>query len=171
MKILETERLLLRDLETGDLDALAAIYGDPEVMKYIGNGKVFSREQTKVSIERWKAYQEKNGYSNWAVVDKAGGALIGKCGFSELPDNHGIEISYLFAKNCWGKGIASEISIAALDYGFKVLNLEKVIGLVYPQNAASIRVIEKMGMKFDKEAEFWGVKLLMYSKKSNEFRK
>ena len=163
MKILETEKLILRDLETGDLDSLAVIYADADVMKYIGTGKTFTREQTKASIDRWKAYREKNGYSNWAVADKSSGALIGKCGFSDLPDNLGIEISYLFTKNRWGKGIASEISLATLDYGFSILNLEKIKGFVYPENTASIRVIEKMGMKFEKEVEYFGVNPRMFS--------
>ncbi len=163
MKILETKRLALRELEETDLDALSAIYADAEVMKYIGKGIISSREQTKRSIELCRQFQEKNGFSAWAVIDRLRDKLIGTCGFAKLPDDQGIEIAYLLAKDSWGKGIASEISIAVLDYGFEVLKLEKIIALVYPQNAASIRVIEKMGMKFDKEAEFWGVKLLMFS--------
>ncbi len=162
MIILETQRLLLRELEESDLDALAEIYGNAEVMRYIGNGVTFSREQTLGSIKRWREYQKQKGFSNWAVIEKASGLLTGKCGFNEIPGND-IEISYLFAKAHWGKGIATEISKAVLEYGFNVVGLERVVALAYPQNIASIKVIEKLGMQFEQEAEYWGIKLMKYS--------
>ncbi len=162
--ILETERLYLRPLNKDDLDALAKMYADIEVMRFIGDGRTFNRAQAEKSIDRWVEYEEQNGYSNWAVVRKEDNVYIGNCGFSRLPDNSDTEISYLLDEPYWGNGYASEISKATLDYGFDKLKMNRVVALVYPQNSPSIRVIEKMGMKYEKEAEFWGVKLLMFAK-------
>ena len=164
MIVLQTKRLILRDLEMGDADPLAAIYADYDVMKYIGSGVVLKRENAEKSIKGWEKYQKEKGYANWAVEDKNTGLLIGMCGFSEIPDKTDIEISYLFAKEYWGKGNATEIVSAVMEYGFQVLKLGRIVALVYPENSASIHVIEKMEMHYEKEVEFWGKKLLMYSK-------
>jgi ribosomal-protein-alanine N-acetyltransferase len=163
IRILETERLYLREFEPGDLDALARIYSDIDVMRYIGRGETFSRGQTEKSITSWKGYSQKHGFTNWAVIRKDGDFLIGKCGFSWLPDDSDIEVSYLLAKHSWGFGYAAEIAAAALEYGFSKLGLERIAAIVYPDNIASIRVLEKLGMKYEHEAFFHGAKLLLYS--------
>lgn len=163
MKIFETERLYLRPLKSGDLDALDKMYSNIEVMRFIGAGKTLTREQTKKSIAVWNEYETKHGFSNWAVVIREDDVFIGKCGLSWLPDNSDIEISYILDKPYWGKGYATEISKATLEYAFGMLALKRIKALAYPENAASIRVIDKLGMKYEKEAGYWGIKLLMYS--------
>lgn len=162
--ILETERLYLRPLTKDDTESLAKMYADIEVMRFIGEGRTFNRAQAEKSIERWNEYEAQKGYCNWAIVRKEDNVYIGNCGFSRLPDDSDIEIAYLLDEPYWGKGYASEISKATLEYGFDKLNMNRIVALVYPQNSPSIRVIEKMGMKYEKEAEFWGVKLLMFAK-------
>jgi ribosomal-protein-alanine N-acetyltransferase len=168
IKILETERLYLREFVPKDLDALARMYSDIDVMRYIGRGETFSREQTKKSITSWKGYYTKHGFANWAVVRKDGDLLIGKCGFSWLPDNSDIELSYLLAKHSWGFGYVTEIAKAALEYGFGKLKLKRIAAIVYPGNTASIRVLEKLGMKYEREVFFHGAKLLLYSSLKSE---
>lgn len=163
MKILETPRLYLRKFEENDLNALASMYSNIDVMRFIGTGITFTRVQAQKTIERWNEYEAENGFSNWAVIRKEDSAFIGKCGLSWLPDKSEVEISYILDEPYWGMGYASEISKAVLDFGFNRFNLKKIAALVYPQNAPSIRVIEKMGMKYEKEAEYWGIKFLFYS--------
>ena len=162
--ILETKRLYLRPLELSDLDTLANIYSDEEVMRFIASGKTISRANTEISITRWNEYETKHGFTNWAIIRKEDNAFIGKCGLSHLPDNSDVEISYILDEPYWGNGYASEIAEATLDYGFDKFVLKRIVALVYPQNNPSIKVLEKIGMKYEKEAEYWGVKLLMYSK-------
>ena len=162
--ILESKRLYLRKLEAGDLDPLAGMYADEEVMRFIGNGKTITRANTELSIGRWNEYETKHGFANWAVIRKEDSAFIGKCGFSHLPDNSDIEISYMLDEPYWGNGYASEIAGETLEYGFEKLGLKRIAALVYPQNSPSVKVLEKIGMKYEKEAEYWGAKLLMYSK-------
>ena len=165
--ILETERLYLRPLKESDIDALAGMYANPEVMRFIGKGVTFTRSQSENSIKMWNDYEKANGYSNWAVIRKEDEAFIGKCGLSVLPDKSGIEISYILDDLYWGKGYATEISAAVLEAGFTKFGLERIIALVYPQNSPSIKVIEKLGMKYEKEAEYWGIKFLMYVKEKS----
>lgn len=163
MKILETPRLYLRPMQPEDLDSLANIYLNIEVMRYIGAGKTFTKEQSEASISSWNQYEAKHGFANWGIVLKDGDVFIGKCGFNFLPDNSEIEISYLLDEPYWGKGYGSEISLAALEHGFNKLGFKRIVAMVYPQNAVSIKIIERMGMKFEKEVEYWGIKFLMYS--------
>jgi len=161
--ILETERLYLRPFETKDLNILAPMYSNINVMRFIGTGKTLTRSQTEKSIASWNEYEAKHGFTNWAVIRKEDDAFMGKCGLSRLPDNSDIEISYILDEPYWGMGYATEISKAVLEYGLNSLNLKRIVAMAYPQNRPSIKVIEKIGMKYEKEAEYWEIKFLFYS--------
>lgn len=160
--ILETKRLYLRSFETSDIKELSRMYADEDVMRYIGRGVPLNNEQTLRMIEHWKHSGDDSGYTIWAVIDKVNNNLIGHCGFQFLKIINEVEIAYLLDKPHWGKGFASEISKAVLDYGFKNFGFRKIAAIVYPENKPSIRVIEKMNMKFLYEHEFYGKNLLVY---------
>lgn len=163
MKILETERLILRSQQPEDTETIVKMFADPEVMRFIGDGNVIPRNIAEQSVNRWNEYERKHSFSSWAVVRKEDDAFIGKCGFNYLPDNSDIELSYMLDEPYWGNGYASEIAKATLDYGLNKLDLKRVVALVYPQNSPSIRVIEKTGFKFEKEYDYKGIKMLMYA--------
>lgn len=163
MKILETERLILRNQMPEDTETIIKMFGDPEVMRFIADGKTIPRNIAEQSINRWNEYERKHGFTSWAVVRKDDNKFIGKCGFNYLPDNSDIELSYMLDEPYWGNGYATEIAGAALDYGIKKLGLKRIVALVYPQNSPSIRVIEKTGFKYEKEYEYMGIKMLMYA--------
>jgi RimJ/RimL family protein N-acetyltransferase len=168
MKILETESLYLREYKGSDLESLAGIYSDEEVMKYIGRGGIVSIEQTQKGIDGWRnKYYPDWGFGIWALIEKENDLLIGHCGFNILKENSEVEIAYLLAKEYWGKGYATEISRAAPDYGFTDLNLSRIVALAYPENIASINVIHKLGMKLDGEEEFFGKKFLYFTLERN----
>src|SRR5207249_7928079 len=105
---LDTPRLRLRGFTTDDLDAFAAMGADPDVMRYLGPGQPMSREacaeRLAAAIYRWHF----RGLPTWAVVRKADGRLIGRCGLQPLPYSDLLEISYGFAKEAWGQGYATE---------------------------------------------------------------
>jgi RimJ/RimL family protein N-acetyltransferase len=152
--ILESERMVLRELKESDTQALSDIYADYNVMQYIGKGTVLSYEQTKKSIKSWEKHYELFKFGNWATIEKSTGKFIG---------------SYLFEKPSWGKGYATEIARSILDYGFHDFGLMRIVALVYPQNIPSIHVIDKLGMKYEGEKIFFGDKLLrVYSLIKNE---
>lgn len=165
MIIIETERTLLREFEMQDLDKLSVIYSDINVMKFIATGIVLNKEQTSKLIEHWiNEYYKKFGYGIWAVFSKESKELIGQCGFNNLPGGAGVEIAYLLSEDYWNKGLATEISSATLKYGFDVLGFKKIFALCYPQNIASINVLNKIGMIPEGHRTFYGVDFLFYSK-------
>ncbi len=165
MNILETERLYLREYEDGDFDKLAEIYLDEDVMRYIGKGGAVTLNQKDKEIilkHLSKSYKEW-GFGIWSLIEKESNSFIGNCGFNKLKNSDEIEIAYLLAKNYWGKGYATEISKAALEYGINKLNLKRVVALAYPENAASINVIKKLGMKSEGEIDYLEKRFLCFS--------
>jgi ribosomal-protein-alanine N-acetyltransferase len=155
MKILETERLILRHLESDDLDDLYAIYRDPEVIRFIPDASR-TYEETREELE-W----HRNGHPRrpelglWATIHKETGAFIGRCGL--LPWNIDgqpeVEVAFLLARAYWGQGLATEAARGIVRYGFEELHLTRLICLIEQDNLASIRVAEKIGMAFEKEGE------------------
>ena len=153
---IKTGRLLLRRWRDEDVEPFAAMCSDPEVMRYIGSGATRTREQVQASIEAYERDWEEKGYGLCAVELLEGGRFLGFRGFSEptfLPEvMPAVEIGWRFARQSWGKGYASEAAQAALEYGLKDLELREIVSIYQPENHASERIIEKLGMLFDREA-------------------
>ena len=155
MKILETERLLLRHLVLDDLPELFALYRDPEIRKYFPEG-VQTLEETKEEME-WHMH----GHSRfpelglWATVHKETGKFIGRCGLLpwEIEGQHETEIAYLLDKAFWHQGLATEAARGILEYGFENLKLSRLICMIDPENLPSQRVAERIGMTFEKRVE------------------
>jgi RimJ/RimL family protein N-acetyltransferase len=155
MKILETNRLLLRHLEPGDLTNLFALYRDPEVRRYIPDApQTLSAAQEELT---WflHGHPQHPELGLWATVFKETGQFIGLCGMLPwtIDGRSEVEVAYLIARTHWGKGLGTEAAQAILDYGFERLGLTRMICLIDRQNASSIRVAEKIGMAFEKEGQ------------------
>jgi ribosomal-protein-alanine N-acetyltransferase len=155
---LETDRLVLRPYTMDDLFELHKIVSQKEVMKYLPEG-VMTQKQTKKTltwiIECYKENTQKNIKKfSVGVFLKENKKLIGWCGLGPLEfDPSEIEIYYGLSKSHWGKGFATEAARALLDYGFRIIGLKKIVAIVMPQNNASKRVIEKMGLVYRKQIE------------------
>jgi ribosomal-protein-alanine N-acetyltransferase len=161
--VIETERLTLRDLEPTDLDALAAIFADAEVMRYIGAGGVLGRDVAERMITREREHYAERGWGEWAAVERATGRMVGVCGLILWPDIDGrqeLEVAYLLARDAWGRGYATEAATAIRDAGLEIR--PDLVSLIYPDNAASIRVAEKIGMAYEKDVPFQGHDLRLY---------
>ncbi|MEA2553689.1 MAG: hypothetical protein QOJ65_1865 [Fimbriimonadaceae bacterium] len=144
---LETERLIIRDWRVEDAPAAFEIYGDPEVMRYVGNGRPYeSLEQTRLSLRRLIARDKDKPLAFWAVDHKESGELVGGALLKFLPDHTDIEVGYHLGQKWWGQAYATEIAQALVRYGFEQLQLEKVVGVTYLENVASQRVLEKAGL-------------------------
>lgn len=155
--ILETARLVIREWETEDLEAFFAMTGDPEVMRFIGNGRDFSEfEQARKLLERIREAYKSRGWSRWAVVEKSSGEVIGSCGFSLPYGTEELDFGYYFARESWGKGYATEAGRACIAYGFERLGFDEIPASVDVENRASIRVLEKLGFRFDRLRRFDG---------------
>ena len=155
MIILETNRLLLRHLVLEDLNDLFSLYRDPEIRRYFPEG-VLTFEETREELE-WHM----NGHPKypklglWATIHKETGTFIGRCGLLpwEIDGRLEVEIAYLLDKSFWHQGLATEAAKGILDYGFGKLNLTRLICLIDPENIASQRVAERIGMTLERKVD------------------
>ena len=165
MKILETERLLLRRLEMGDLDDLFALYRDEELRRYFPEG-VLSYEETREELEWFlEGHPRHPELGLWATISKENGAFIGRCGLLPwtIDGRDEVEVAYLIAKAYWGQGLATEAAQAIVAYGYEQLGLSRLVCLIDAENAASKRVAEKAGMRFEREGSDEKGPFLLYA--------
>lgn len=162
--VVATERFDLRVLVPEDAVPLQRLYGDPEAMRFVGaDGHARSPEQTAAGVGRLIGHQEQHGYSLWAVTERDTGEVIGVAGLV-LEDFEGpdVEVVYELQRDRWGMGIATEVARACLEVGFGQLGLTRVIALAYPENAPSVHVMDKIGMRPDGEVEAYGRRMVRY---------
>lgn len=157
-----TERLLHRAMEIGDAEAFYRLNTDPEVMRFTGEPMQESPSVARSAIEAYPDF-ETVGYGRWACILRESNALIGFCGLKFLTDLEEVDIGYRFFPEYWGQGIATEAAAACLEFGFTTIGLSRVIGLVIPENLASIRVLEKLGFEFEKEITLDDTVALQYA--------
>jgi RimJ/RimL family protein N-acetyltransferase len=158
---LETERLILRMFREDDFETFARMCADEEVMRYIG-GKSYTRFEAWRSMAFHIGHWHLRGYGHWAIEEKASGCFVGRVGFLNPAGWPGFEIGWTLQRESWGKGYATEGARRALDYAFTELGKEHVISLIHPENAASIRVAERLGEKVEGKTEVLGVEVLIY---------
>ncbi|HEV2915955.1 MAG TPA: GNAT family N-acetyltransferase [Pyrinomonadaceae bacterium] len=163
MTEIETSRLRLRMFTEEDLDALSLITGDPEVMKYLGTSEPRSREKTRNTIDAILRHWEQHGFGIFALEHKADRRLIGWCGLQRLEKTPEVEVAYLLAKEYWNQGLATEAARAAIRYGFDELKLGRVVAIARPENVGSYRVMEKAGMKYERDANYYNVDVVYYA--------
>lgn len=159
---LSTDRLLLRPFRDQDLDAYAAICSDPEVMRYLGDGKTLSRADAWRQMALILGHWQLRGHGMWAVEERQSGLLIGRIGFWQPEGWPGFELGWALGRDWWGKGYATEGARAALSFAFTSLDQEHVISLIHPENRASSRVAERLGEHLEGETELFGRLVLIY---------
>lgn len=162
---LETERLRLRPLTLGDVDAYyAGITSDADVMRYLpGGGAARKRSDSEWVLNYFIQHAALHGFGIWAVEEKQSGSLLGHAGLEYILGADEVEIAYTLAKVAWGKGYATEAARASLKYGFEALNLHEIYGLSFPANSASQRVMQKLGMKLEGTTDrFYNTELTCY---------
>jgi [ribosomal protein S5]-alanine N-acetyltransferase len=163
MIMVDTPRLILREFCNEDADALAAVIGDPETMRF------YPAPLDRTGVEEWIARNRrryaKDGHGLWAMVLKSNGEMIGDCGLTvqNVDRVDEIEIGYHVRRDLWGQGLAAEAARACRDYGFARLPVEHVISIIRPENLPSRRVAEKNGMAIWKEEMRKGFLHLIYS--------
>jgi RimJ/RimL family protein N-acetyltransferase len=161
--MLETERLRLRMFREDDLDAYAAICADPEVMRYLGEGKPLTRGEAWRQMAMILGHWRLRGFGLWAVETRATGALLGRIGFFQPEGWPGFELGWMLRRDAWGQGYATEGARRALAHAFTAMGRQRVISLIYPANAASIRVAERLGERPEGRTELFGHEVLIYA--------
>jgi RimJ/RimL family protein N-acetyltransferase len=159
---LQTERLLLRQFREDDLDAYAAICADPEVMRYLGDGRALSRGEAWRQMALILGHWQLRGYGLWAVQERATGALVGRLGFFEPEGWPGFELGWMLRRASWGLGYATEGAGRALAHAFTEMGRPRLISLIRPDNHASIRVAERLGERLEGQTSLFGQDALVY---------
>jgi RimJ/RimL family protein N-acetyltransferase len=162
METLETDRLTLRMLRESDFEPYAEMCADPEVMRYIGDGQPLARPMAWRNLALMVGHWALRGYGLWAVAERASGALVGRIGFWYPDGWPGFELGWVLCRQFWGRGYATEGARAALTFAFTRLPQSQVISLIHPQNAASVRVAERLGERPVGSAEVFGKPAVIY---------
>jgi RimJ/RimL family protein N-acetyltransferase len=161
--ILETSRLRLRELTPADLDFMAEMLADAEVMRYYP--KRLTRELSEEWIDRQLARYLTDGHGLWLAEERDGGRAVGQIGLMQQTVNGAVEceVGYLIRKDAWRHGYATEGALACRDYAFASLGKPRVVSLVRPENAASQGVALKLGMEVVGRAPHGGYEHLVFA--------
>lgn len=169
--VLRTGRLTLRPFRASDADAQAAMMGDAVVMHHLG-GQPLSREDSWRKLLNGHAFWSLLGYGYWAVERRSDGVMIGQIGFADFkravtPAIETIpEMGWLFAREAFGQGYATEAGMAALDWADATLAAPEIVAIIDADNVASIRVAEKCGFNENEPATYRGEPILLFRRKN-----
>lgn len=153
--IFKTERLLLRAFHDVDAESFFNLNNDPIVMQFTGDVPFKSVQESLEFIKTYSAYSD-FGFGRWTIISKENGACLGWCGLKRHADNS-VDLGYRLHQQYWGKGYATEAAKGAINFGFDTLGLTEIIGRTARANTASIRVLEKTGMTYWKDAPCEGI--------------
>jgi ribosomal-protein-alanine N-acetyltransferase len=159
---LTTAHLKLRPFTRQDGDALYHILLEEGVLRYFPRPEPPPRERVDLFIADQLRRWERDGFGLWALELRATGKLIGWAGLQDLPETQEVEVGYLLGKAHWGQGLATEAGLASLTYAFETLQLPKIVAIVHRENRASQRVTQKLSMRCDGEAVYWGMPAYRY---------
>lgn len=161
-KIVETNRLILRELNRTDAKQFFNLNANPEVLKYTGDVPFSSISNAESFLKNYTEYK-KNGFGRWAVLSKTSGEFLGWCGLKRNEEGD-IDLGFRFFQENWGKGYATEAAKACLNIGFNTLHIDEIIGRAAIENIASTKVLEKIGMTFWKKDLCEGIENSVYYK-------
>lgn len=136
---------MLRGWQETDFETHAAMTADADVMRYLGG--VLDRAQSWRQLALHTGHWALRGYGNWAVEHEADGVLLGRCGLWNPEGWPGLEVGWKLARHAWGQGYATEAAGAAMSWAWTVLDAERLISIIHPDNAPSIRVAERLGLR------------------------
>lgn len=153
--VLRTGRLGFRRLLPDDAEAMFALDADAEVRRYLPDAAPVSIEDVRQRLVEYQAVYRDDGFARWAVIEDATGEWLGWCGLRRQKDGE-VDVGYRFRRATWGRGFATEGASACLAHGFQVLGLPRITAVAHTGNARSIRVLEKIGLRFERETTLEG---------------
>jgi RimJ/RimL family protein N-acetyltransferase len=160
---IETNRLIIRPFEASDAEAAFGWLGDPVVMRFTPTGPDKSIEETKTRLVAFMDHQHMHGFSKWLVLDRNSGVAIGDSGLLVLKDYGWIDLGFRFAKQYWGRGLATEAASAWVRAAFEEFGLKRLGAFVHPENVDSIRVLEKVGFREERRETVMGMDSIVFS--------
>jgi ribosomal-protein-alanine N-acetyltransferase len=162
METILTARLTLRPFSLDDVDVLHALWTDPDVRRYLWDNVVIPRERVEAMVRAMIAGFERNGRGMWLIYEENAESPCGFCGFLPRKEPDRAEMIYGLVPGAWGRGYATESARAVMEYGFGTLNVPKIAAAADVPNTASVRVLERLGMRFVRREVVHGVDLLFY---------
>ncbi len=160
---IHTRRMILRGFTPEDFEPLCAILSKRDVLRYLPNTEPFPPQVVERIMQRQTRHWQEHGYGWYAVADRQTAELVGWCGLNVLDETGETEIKYLLDKPYWGRGLATEAATRCMQAGFDEQGLGEIIGLVHPENIASRRVLEKLGLQYSGRLHLWGLDLDRYA--------
>jgi len=161
--MLETARMRLLPWQPDDWLLLRPIGTDPQVMRYISDGKPWPDERIREFVERQIGHFDRLGYCLWKLLRKDTSAMIGFCGLQPLDGTAETEIGWWLARDAWGQGLATEAARTVLQDGFQRAGLARIVAVALVANRASIHVMEKLEMKYEREMIHRGFDVVLYA--------
>ena len=154
---METERLILRPFTLDDAEAWLPLITLPEIIRYTGAPPVSTVDEAR-EILRARPLRDYavHGYGRMAAIEKSSGRLVGFSGLKYLEDLGEVDVGYRFLPDCWGKGYATESARVLMEQGVREHGVKRIVGMVHPENAASSRVLEKLGLVYERPLELDG---------------
>jgi ribosomal-protein-alanine N-acetyltransferase len=157
MNVLETERLSLRRLTAEDAPFMLALLNEPSFLRFIGDRKVRTVDEARAYIQKGPAEMyARHGHGLYLASLKEDGTPAGMCGLIKRDGLEDVDIGFAFLPAFWGRGYASEAAAAVLEYGRKTLGLRRIVAITVPDNQSSIRLLEKIGLKFERMIQLNG---------------
>jgi RimJ/RimL family protein N-acetyltransferase len=157
---IETERLLLRPMEPGDLDAFAALHADPEVTEFV---RPLDRKASEERLDKDRSEWEQRGHGLLAMLDRQTGTFLGRCGLKHWPQFDETEVGWVLRREAWGRGYATEAGRACVEWGLSELDLPYLTAMISPGNARSVRVAERLGFTPLREDQLLGDPVTVYA--------
>jgi RimJ/RimL family protein N-acetyltransferase len=167
--MLESDRLIFRKITIDDLPWLIEMRTPDAVNRYLGGHEMQNAEALTKRIAFYIECHEKYGFGFCVTTLKSTGEQIGACGLQPLSDTDEIEVGYSFAEKYWRQGLGYEAAMAWLRYGFETLGLTRIVAVAHPDNTGSWRIMEKCGMKFEKNETHYGIDCVVYAISREEF--
>ena len=177
MKIItETERLIIREIVSTDVDAMYELHSDPEVHRYLGNKIITSQEKLIKAIDSLRQQYIDFGVGRWAMIDKKTNEFIGWTGIefvTKETNNYKCfyDLGYRLLKRFWGQGFATESAFASVDYAFDKLNTTEIYAMADIENEGSNKILKKVGLKFIETFDFEGIKHNWYKLERSKYEK
>ena len=162
MHTLASQRLVLRMFRESDLDAYAEMFGDPDVMRFLGDGHPMTRAESWRHMALVVGHWQLRGFGLWAVEERSTGLLAGRVGCWQPEGWPGFEIGWALRRGFWGRGYATEAALVALDFAFARLGQARVISLIDPDNGPSIAVALRLGMSIQGYTQVMGHPVVIY---------
>ncbi len=160
--MITTERLRLRPFVISDVDEIHRLWTTRGVRRFLWDDEVITREQAQSAVEESAALFTEKGYGLWAVCLKGDERIIGFCGYWFFHEPPQLELLYGLAEDEWGKGLATEAATAMISHGFEHLGFDRIVASTDAANLASIRVMERSGMRFEKRESTNGLDTIYY---------